>query len=190
MKRAIWNLAIGLAEIRANDSAYLARVMAIVGLKELIWRYVDVAKPVALAVEIVTPPMSEKNSFLTAIKMLAGKFAWYTKTMPAHQVESVVFSVAAGSRVTSFEVASRWSKSDRQVCVEEVGADGSSVGATLVAWNHFGTCSGFGLMPSNHTSDTIVVETTATRFKVSIRHGREYETFASLTIFRAMGIAP
>ena len=189
LKMAIWNLSLGIAS-KSSSGANLSQVMAIIGLQLKIWTSIDIAKPVELTLEIATPPTSEYYSDFTVVNMLAGEKVWCTKTMPAHQVESVVLSVAAGSRVTSFEVASRWSKSDRQVCVEEVGADGSSVGATLVAWNHFGTCSGFGLMPSNHTSDTIVVETTATRFKVSIRHGREYETFASLTIFRAMGIAP
>jgi hypothetical protein len=106
VKRAIWNLTIGLAEIRADDSAYLARVMAIVGLKELIWRYVDVAKLVALAVEIVIPATSEFSRTFSPINMLAGTWVWVTKGIPAHQAESVVLSVAAGSRVTSFDVVS------------------------------------------------------------------------------------
>ena len=139
------NLTIGLAEIRADDSAYLARVMAIVGLKELIWRYVDVAKPVELAVTIVTPATSEYNSSSTPDNMLAGKQVWATKPagIPAHQVESVILSVAARSRVTSFDVASYWSSSMHQMCVEEVAADGT-IGTTLIAWNHYGTRSGRG----------------------------------------------
>ena len=54
------------------------------------------------------------------------------------------------------------------MCVEEVAAD-DAVGATLIAWNNYGTHSG-GSKPSNYTLATIAVETTATRFKVCIRH--------------------
>ena len=189
VKRAIWNLTIGLAEIRADDSAYLARVMAIVGLKELIWRYVDVAKLVALDVEIVTPAMSKLNSNYSATKMLAGKHVWFTKKMPSLQVESVVLGVAAGSRVTSFDVASLCRTSEQQMCVEEVAADGT-VGATLLAWNHYGTHSGEVWKPSDYTPATIAVETTATRFKVSVRHTFGINITAGLAIFRATGIAP
>ena len=156
-------------------------------IKRTIWRYLDVAKPMALAVEIVTPPTSEYDSLRTAINMLAGRSMWCTKIMPAHQVESVVLGVAAGSRVTSFDVASLDSSSEYQMCVEEVAADGT-VGATLVAWKHYGTHSG-GYKPSNYTPATIAVETTATRFKVSVRHACGY-SYAGLAIFRAMGVAP
>ena len=37
-----------------------------------------------------------------------------------------------------FDVASVYSQSERQMCVEEVAADGT-VGATLLAWNKYGT---------------------------------------------------
>ena len=114
---------------------------------------------------------------------------WGTKGVPAHQVESVVLSVAAGSRVTSFDVASVGSESVRQMCVEEVAADGT-VGATLVAWNHYGTRSGRGDKPSGYTPATIVVETTATRFKVSVRHTFRFDITAGIAIFRTMGVAP
>ena len=96
VKRAIWNLTIGLAEIRADESAYLARVMAIVDLQQLIWKFLDVAKPVELEVEIATPATSEMNSMRRAATLLAGAKMWLTKPMPAHQVDSVVLSVAAG----------------------------------------------------------------------------------------------
>jgi hypothetical protein len=59
--------------------------------------------------------------------------------------------------------------SEQQMCVEEVAADGT-VGATLVAWKHYGTHSGSGFKPSAYTPATIAVETMATRFKVSVRH--------------------
>ena len=109
--------------------------------------------------------------------------------LPALQVESVVLGVAAGSRVTSFDVASLCSQSELQMCVEEVAADGT-VGATLVAWKHYGTHSG-GYKPSNYTPATIAVETTATRFKVSVRHTcTGANTVAGVAIFRATGVAP
>jgi hypothetical protein len=76
----------------------------------------------------------------------------------------------------------------RQMCVEEVAADGT-VGATLVAWKHYGTCSGYDGKPSNYTPATIAVETTATRFKVSVRHTFSYNS-AGVAIFRATGVAP
>ena len=51
-------------------------------------------------------------------------------------------------------------------------------------------CSG-GSKPSNYTPATIAVETTATRFKVSVRHtSGGYYTYAGLAIFRATGVAP
>jgi len=59
------------------------------------------------------------------------------------------------------------------MCVEEVAADGT-VGATLLAWNKYGTCSGNIVKPSDYIPATIAVETTATRFKVSVRHTGGY----------------
>ena len=124
--------------------------------------------------------------------VLAGTWVWITKIIltvrtVTHQVESVVFGVAAGSRVTSFDVASYGSKSELQMCVEEVTADGT-VGAMLAAWQHYGTRSG-GYTPSDYTPATIAVETTATRFKVSVRH-TYFAYFAGVAIFRATGVAP
>ena len=187
VKRVIWNLTIGLAEIRADESAYLARVMAIVGLKQLIWKYLSVAKPVELEVEVVTPPTSEYTR-CTCTGMLAGTSEWATKEVPTHQAESVVLGVAAGSRVTSLDVASFGCKRVYQMCVEEVGADGI-VAATLLPWNHYGTSSGCHSVPS--TPATIAVETTATRFKVSVRHTHHgIGAYPGVAIFRATGVAP
>ena len=73
------------------------------------------------------------------------------------------------------------------MCVEEVAADGT-VGATLVAWKNYGTHSGDYNKPSNYTPATIAVETTATRFKVSVR--RQHAPYTGLAIFRVMGVAP
>ena len=76
------------------------------------------------------------------------------------------------------------------MCVEEVASD-DAVGATLIAWNNYGTHSG-GSKPSNYNLATIAVETTATRFKVCIRHTQDLrpDTFAGVAIFRATGVAP
>jgi len=133
--------------------------------------------------------MSECDSIRTAINMLAGRKVWCTKAMPAHQAESVVLGVAAESRVTSFDVASYLSESERQMCVEEVAADGT-VGATLVVWSDFGTFSGDYSKPSYYTPATIAVETTATRFKVSVRQTYGANYYAGVAIFRATGVAP
>ena len=189
VKQHLFNRTFGIAHIRGFASrAPIFQMMQSLAIKRTIWRYLDVAKLVALEVEIVTPATSEYDSTCTAANMLAGKNSWLTKYMPAHQVESVVLGVAAGSRVTSIDVASLFSNSERQMCVEEVAVDGT-VGATLVAWKHYGTCSG-GAKPSDYTPATIAVETTATRFKVSVRHTFSYGTFAGVGIFRARGVAP
>ena len=166
--------------------------MANVGLKELIWRYLDVPKLVELNMEIVTPATSEKGGWgrtCTVTNMLAGTEVWLTTMIPAGQVESVIFGVASGSRVTSFDVASLGSKSLFQMCVEEVAADGT-VGATLVTWNHFGAYSVSVLKPRGYTPTTIAVETTATRFKVSVLHTFGHSACAGLAVFRATGVAP
>jgi hypothetical protein len=163
-------------------------MMQSLAIKRTIWRYLDVVKPVALAVEIVTPATSAFNSS-TVTNMLAGRKVWYTKAMPTDQVESVVLGVAAGSRVTSFDVASYCSRRERQMCVEEVAADGT-VAATLIAWNSYGAYSGDYSKPSDYTPVTIAVETTATRFKVSVRHTVRYMYNAGVVLFRATGVAP
>ena len=62
------------------------------------------------------------------------------------------------------------------------------VGATLVAWYHYGTCS--GSKPSDYTPATIAVETTATRFKVSVRHTVGFNDSTGVAIFRPTGVAP
>jgi len=192
VKQHLYNRTFGIAHIRGFASrAPIFQMMQSLAIKRTIWRYLDVAKPVALAVEIITPPMSEYDSIRTAINMLAGRSMWCTKIMPAHQVESVVLGVAAGSRVTSFDVASYGGKSYLQMCVEEVAADGA-VGATLIAWKHYGTHSGRDYRkPSNYSPATIAVETTATRFKVSVRHTDVCDyTCVGVAIFRATGVAP
>ena len=190
VKQHLYNRTFGIAHIRGYASrAPIFQMMQSLAIKRTIWRYLDVAKPVALTVKIVTPPTSEVSSNYSATKMLAGRKVWCAKVIPAHQVESVVLGVAAWSRVTSFDVASLCSQSELQMCVEEVAADGT-VGATLITWNSYGTCSGGGHELSDYTPATIAVETTATRFKVSVRHTCSYNNFAGVAIFRATGIAP
>ena len=190
VKQHLYNRTFGIAHIRGYASrAPIFQMMQSLAIKRTIWRYLDVAKPVALAAEIVTPATSECSNY-TAAKMLAGEKVWITKDMPAHQLESVVLGVAAGSRVTSFDVASFTSMCVRQMCVEEVAADGT-VGATLVAWKHYGTHSGRDYnKPSDYTPATIAVETTATRFKVSVRQTCGCHNWAGVAIFRATGVAP
>ena len=191
VKQHLYISTLGLAHTRgAAARKRIFQVLQSVAVKRKIWRYLDFAKLVDLAVEIVTPAMSEYDSIFTTINMLAGEKVWGTKSMPAHQVESVVLDVAAGSRVTSFDVASVGSRSDCEMCVEEVAADGT-VGATLLAWNKYGTCSGDYNMPSSYTPATIAVETMATRFKVSVLHTyvSGYRC-AGVAIFRATGVAP
>ena len=92
----------------------------------------------------------------------------------------------------SFDVASAYSRSVFEMCVVEVATDGT-VGATLVAWNSYGTCTDIWEphMAISYTPVTIAVETTATRFKVSVRHtgGSAYNDDAGVVIFRATGVA-
>ena len=190
VKMLLYIRTLGIAHLRGFASrAPIFQMMQSLAIKRTIWRYLDVAKLVALAVEIVTWPTSEVSSNYSATKMLAGRKVWCAKVMPAHQVESVVLGVAAGSRVTSFDVASLCSTSEQQMCVEEVAADGT-VGATLIAWNQFGTYSGDYSKLSDYTPVTIAVETTATRFKVSVRHTVGYMYNAGVVLFRATGVAP
>ena len=189
VKQHLYNRTFGIAHIRGFASrAPIFQMMQSLAIKWTIWRYLDVAKLVELEVEIVNPPTSECSNY-TAAKMLAGEKVWITKDMPAHQPESVVLGVAAGSRVTSFDVASFLGMSEQQMCVEEVAADGT-VGATLVAWKHYGTRSGYGFGTRNYFPATIAVETTATRFKVSVRHTDTQGNIPGLAIFRATGVAP
>ena len=200
LKQILYIRTLGIAHLRGFASrARIFQMMQSLTIKRTIWRYLDFAEPMALEVEIVTPPTSESSKYYTATTMLAGEKVWCTKKMPAHQVESVVLGVAAGSHVTSFDVASYGSMDDQQMCVEEVAADGT-IGATLVAWKHYGTHnrsyttqhSRSYNTPSNYTPATIAVETTATRFKVSVHH--TYDAlqgyYTGVAIFRATGAAP
>ena len=141
--------------------------------------------------EIASTSTSEggRSGSATVEKMLAGTKAWTTKGMPSHQEESVEFKVPPGSIVTSFEIASYAALSKFQMRIEEVSVDGS-IGAELKEWNHCGTRRG-GYDPHNYTPVSVEVATTATRFKVSVRHiDDSTNTFcAGVAIFRAVGIS-
>ena len=107
VKLHLYTRTLGIAHIRGYASrAPIFQMMQSLVIKRTIWRYLVVAKPMALAVEIVTPATSEYSRTFSAINMLAGTWVWVTKGIPAHQVESLVLGVAAGSRVTSFDVVS------------------------------------------------------------------------------------
>ena len=106
MKQHLYNRTFGIAHIRGFASrAPIFQMMQSLAIKRTIWRYLDVAKLVELEVGIATLPTNEYGTY-TVINMLAGKHLWLTKGMSSLQVESVVLGVAAGSRVTSFDVAS------------------------------------------------------------------------------------
>ena len=207
VKRAVWLLSLSLAQIRidrfaGDGGAPLSRLLAIVPLKIKIWNFLDVAAPSALSVEIAGPPTNEYNSDYTVARMLAGTNVWYTTDLLARQVESVLLSVAAGSHVMSFDIASFRSAAMLEMRVEEVDA-GVAVGATIVPWRHYGTLRRAGYKPSHYTPVTIAVETTATRFKVSVRRTHDgpdsgseesprvtmaLPMHAGVAIFRASGV--
>ena len=65
MKQLLYLRTLGIAHLRCAASRELIFQMLQdsrhEGPKRTIWRYLDVAKPVALAVEIVTPATSERG---------------------------------------------------------------------------------------------------------------------------------
>ena len=77
------------------------------------------------------------------------------------------------------------------MCVEEVAAD-DTVGTTLIAWNDYGTCRATAGWHGSKTSDYTPqsVETTATRFKVPVRHTVGFNDSTGVAIFRPTGVAP
>ena len=89
VKQHLYNRTFGIAHIRGYASrAPIFQMMQSLAIKRTMWRYLDVAKLVALDVEIVTPAMSKLNSNYSATKMLAGKHVWFTKKMPSLQPAS------------------------------------------------------------------------------------------------------
>ena len=146
------------------------------------------AAEMKLTVKILTPETSTFSSTRTVGTMLEGTNVWATKRTFAGREESVILGVAAGSRVTSFDVATYMSRSTHQMCVEEVDMDGT-VRATLIPWSSYGAlCSNTGL-PSDYTPATITVDTTATRFKVSARQTCSNGFIAGVAVFRVFGEA-
>ena len=68
VKQHLYNRTFGIAHIRGFASrAPIFQMMQSLAIKRTIWRYLDVAKPVALTVEIVTPATSDLNRSRTAI---------------------------------------------------------------------------------------------------------------------------
>jgi hypothetical protein len=102
---------------------------------------------------IVAPATSEGGwgGKYTVANMLAEKQLWLTKEIPSRQVESAI---------TTGRLA-------QEVCVEEVAADGhrrrDAHRVELLR-----DVQGGGGKPSHYPPTTIAVETTATRFKVSV----------------------
>ena len=86
VKQHLYLRTLGIAHIRGFASrAPIFQTMQSLVIKRTIWRYLDVAKPMALAVEIVTPATSVYSRTSSATKMLAGEKMWITKDMVAHQ---------------------------------------------------------------------------------------------------------
>ena len=141
--------------------------------------------------KIASPPTSEwcGDPECTVVNMLKGTNVWLTNRIHADQEGSVEFKVPDGSVVTGFHTASIWVEACRTMRIEEVNSDGT-IGAELYGWNYCGGKKRGGWLQSDHTPDFIAVATTATRFKVSVRHTLtgEHAQCAGLAIFRAEGI--
>jgi hypothetical protein len=132
---------------------------------------------------------SESPFGYTAEAMLDGSRVWCTEKIPADRVESVVVSIPDGTRVESFTVASFRAEGNMQMCVEEVEGD-SVVGRALVPMAHYGTLEGPWTDRSRYTPTVLRVATTATRFKISVRHRAGDGAAAGVAVFEVTGIAP
>lgn len=135
---------------------------------------------------------------------MAGRYVWFTESIPKHQAESVEFSVPKGSVVTGFNLASYCEDGSKQMRFDNVKMDGTqmrieevkmdgTIGAVLFGWNHCGThtYSGSYPDPSDYTHLSLAVATTATRFKISVRQtycdGLSLGCPAGVAIFRVVG---
>ena len=141
----------------------------------------------ALPVEIASAATSVYDADWTVEKMLVGSTVWCTTGIAINQVESVVFKVPNGSVVMGLSIASYFDR-DKEMRVEEINADGT-VGKELFGWNHCGTYNTDPYKPSDYTPETIVVATSATQFKVSVRQSGRDGWTAGVAIFRPVGIA-
>ena len=122
----------------------------------------------------------------TVEAMLEGSRVWVTEEMPADQTESVVVSIPDGARVESFTVASFRAEGNMQMCVEEVKGGGSVVGRVLVPMMHYGTLKGHASERARYTPTILSVATTATRFRISVRHRK---VAGATPVARAAGVA-
>jgi hypothetical protein len=162
---------------------------------------------VELPVEIASAATSLSLQLDATVEtMLAGTRVWLTDKIPQHQEESTELKVPDGSVVTGFNIASfyapgRWQRpltQSSQMRIDEVGVDGS-IGKELFGWNHCGYTAPALRHgdPWGYAPKTVVVTTTSTRFKVSVRHtdirsnneSNGGGCSAGVAIFRAVGTA-
>jgi len=202
VRRAIWNLTLGLAHIRgAGESTFVFQALQNTTVKLKIWKYMTLPLAVQLHVDAKvsdsasSSALSEINTTNTVVNMLAGKHLWATACIRPGGTRSVIFEVAPGSRVVKLEFATpreHGGDAMQQMRIEAMNPDGT-VGATLLPWNHYGTLSMNGMqhhLPMNYVPELLSVHTTTTRVKVSVRHGDYTDAMpAGLAVFRVIGVA-
>jgi len=182
VKRAVWDLSLGLAHIRgAAEETLFFQVLQSRMLKLKIWKFMEIPLEEDLAVGIAYEPSHlDRTSYEYTVKnMLTSKKVWLTMPIPAREEVSVAFKVPVGSIVTGFNIAA---VNNAKLRIEEVMMDGT-IGAELFGWNFCG--SSFNTMEllrgasarlfeqdrsvDDYTPETIAVTTTATQFKISTR---------------------
>jgi hypothetical protein len=152
---------------------------------------------VELPVEISSPATSTIGSTVEEMLFHVDKYgdpiycSWSFSNMPPFQEESVELKVHDACVVAGFYLLSERNGKDSQIRVEEVTKDGT-IGAELVGWNHFGSTTKYcGIWNYDDVHDTrcqpeyVSVSTTATKFKVSVRHTGPGS--AGIGMFRAIG---
>jgi hypothetical protein len=184
VKRAVWDLSLGLAHIRgAAEETLFFQVLQSRMLKLKIWKFMEIPLEEDLAVGIAYEPSHlDRTSEYTVKNMLTGKKVWLTMPIPAREEVSVAFKVPVGSIVTGFNIAA---VNNAKLRIEEVMMDGT-IGAELFGWNFCGSSNAsFNTMEllrgasarlfeqdrsvDDYTPETIAVTTTATQFKISTR---------------------
>ena len=185
VKRAVWDLSLGLAHIRgAAEETLFFQVLQSRMLKLKIWKFMEIPLEEDLAVGIAYEPSHlDRTSYEYTVKnMLTGKKVWLTMPIPAREEVSVAFKVPVGSIVTGFNIAA---VNNAKLRIEEVMMDGT-IGAELFGWNFCGSSNAsFNTMEllrgasarlfeqdrsvDDYTPETIAVTTTATQFKISTR---------------------
>ena len=218
VKRAIWDLTLGLAQLRGEEeeeSSFLVQALQNMSLKMSIWRSMGLDLEVKLFVDIVSREQNGSNRGLAS--MLEGKRGWSTNmianmlngtvALRAGEEESFIVGVASGSQISRFELASLshpyTGRQDATPVVSEMRMDSlnmdGSVDEEIVPWDTYGTCTS-PLHLNTYTPAEILAVTPATRFKVYVRHTGvraderscdQSEVFgvAGVAIFRAFGVA-